>query len=149
MGLGQDAIKFAPQPKGDNMKRSIHSLQGIPDGKFREARRLRREMTDSERRLWTRLRRNQLNGLHFRRQHVLFGFIVDFYCIKAKLAVEVDGGVHLDQKQQDVIRDGILSSKGIEVFRVTNEQVDRSIEDVIKKVSELCDQRNNLAEIEK
>jgi very-short-patch-repair endonuclease len=131
------------------MKRSIHSLQGIPDGKFREARRLRREMTDSERRLWTRLRRNQLNGLHFRRQHVLFGFIVDFYCIKAKLAVEVDGGVHLDQKQQDVIRDGILSSKGIEVFRVTNEQVDRSIEDVIKKVSELCDQRNNLAEIEK
>jgi very-short-patch-repair endonuclease len=131
------------------MKRSIHSLQGIPDGKFREARRLRREMTDSERRLWTRLRRNQLNGLHFRRQHVLFGFIVDFYCIKAKLAVEVDGGVPLDQKQQDVIRDGILSSKGIEVFRVTNEQVDRSIEDVIKKVSELCDQRNNLAEIEK
>jgi very-short-patch-repair endonuclease len=131
------------------MKRSIHSLQGIPDGKFREARRLRREMTDSERRLWTRLRRNQLNGLHFRRQHVLFGFIVDFYCIKAKLAVEVDGGVHLDQKQQDVIRDGILSSKGIEVFRVTNEQVDRSIEDAIKKVSELCDQRNNLAEIEK
>jgi very-short-patch-repair endonuclease len=106
-------------------------------------------MTDSERRLWTRLRRNQLNGLHFRRQHVLFGFIVDFYCIKAKLAVEVDGGVHLDQKQQDVIRDGILSSKGIEVFRVTNEQVDRSIEDAIKKVSELCDQRNNLAEIEK
>jgi very-short-patch-repair endonuclease len=131
------------------MKRSIHSLQGIPDGKFREARRLRREMTDSERRLWTRLRRNQLNGLHFRRQHVLFGFIVDFYCIKAKLAVEVDGGVHLDQKQQDVIRNGILSSKCIEVFRVTNEQVDRSIEDVIKKVSELCDQRNNLAEIEK
>jgi very-short-patch-repair endonuclease len=131
------------------MKRHMHSMQGISDGKYREARRLRREMTDSERSLWARLRRNQINGLHFRRQHVLFGFIVDFYCIKAKLAVEVDGGIHLNQKQQDLIRDGILSSKGIEVFRVTNEQVLHSIEDVINKISELCDQRNNLAETEK
>jgi very-short-patch-repair endonuclease len=126
------------------MKRSIHSLQGIPDGKFREARRLRREMTDSERKLWTRLRRNQVDGFHFRRQHVLFGFILDFYCIEVKLAVEVDGGIHINQKHQDSIRDGILASRGILVFRVTNDRVLLDMDRVVKEISELCHQRHKL-----
>jgi len=115
-------------------------MQGISDGKYREARRLRREMTDSERKLWMRLRRNQLNGLHFRRQHVILGFIVDFYCIKVKLAVEVDGGIHFDQKEQDFIRDSILSTKGIRVFQVTNDRIFFSMDAVLKEISDLCHQ---------
>lgn len=125
------------------MKRSMHSFQGITDGKYREARRLRREMTDSERLLWARLRRNQINGLHFRRQHVISGFIVDFYCIKAKLAMEVDGGIHNLQSQQDTIRDDILNSHGIRVKRVTNDRVVSSINDVILEISKICNQRVN------
>ena len=121
------------------MKRHIHSLQGISDGKYREARRLRREMTDSERLLWARLRRNQINGLHFRRQHVLCGFIVDFYCMKIKLAIEVDGGIHNNQSEQDFIRDEILISHGVRVFRVTNERIASSIENVILEISKMCD----------
>jgi very-short-patch-repair endonuclease len=125
------------------MKRSMHSFQGITDGKYREARRLRREMTDSERLLWARLRRNQINGLHFRRQHVISGFIVDFYCIKAKLAMEVDGGIHNLQSQQDTIRDDILNSHGIRVKRATNDRVVSSINDVILEISKICNQRVN------
>jgi very-short-patch-repair endonuclease len=130
-------------PKGDYMKHNMHSMRGIADGKYREARRLRREMTDSERLLWARLRRNQINGLHFRRQHVISGFIVDFYCIKAKLAVEVDGGIHNLQSQQDTIRDDILNSHGIRVLRVTNDRVVSSINDVILEISKICNQRVN------
>ena len=122
------------------MKLHMHPMQGISDGKYREARRLRREMTDSERLLWARLRRNQINGLHFRRQHVLYGFIVDFYCMKMKLAIEVDGGIHNTQSEQDFIRDEILISHGIRVFRVTNERVASSIDNVILEISKICSQ---------
>ncbi len=120
------------------MKRHMHSMQGISDGKYREARRLRREMTDSERLLWARLRRNQINGLHFRRQHVLFGFIIDFYCMKMKLAIEVDGGIHNTQLEQDFFRDEILISHGIRVFRVTNERIAASIDNVILEILKIC-----------
>ncbi len=128
-------------PKGDYMKRHMHSIQGIADGKYREARRLRQEMTDSERLLWARLRRNQINGLHFRRQHVLYGFIVDFYCMKLKLAIEVDGGIHNNQSEQDFIRDEILISHGIRVFRVANERITASINDVILDILKIPSQK--------
>jgi len=111
------------------------------DGKYREARRLRQEMTDSERLLWARLRRNQINGLHFRRQHVLYGFIVDFYCMKLKLAIEVDGGIHNNQSEQDFIRDEILISHGIRVFRVANERITASINDVILDILKIPSQK--------
>jgi very-short-patch-repair endonuclease len=68
---------------------------------------------------------------------------VDFYCIKAKLAVEVDGGIHNLQSQQDTIRDDILNSHGIRVHRVTNERVASSINDVILEISKICNQRVN------
>ena len=119
------------------MTHRIHSLQGIPDGKYREARRLRREMTASECMLWTRFRRNQVAGCHFQRQHVIKGFIVDFYCHKAKLVMEVDGGIHSSQSESDRIRDDVLRSEGILVLRISNERIEKGLEQVLKGVEEI------------
>ena len=68
--------------------------QRVVRAKLEQAKLLRRDMTLEERLLWTRLRRSQRHGLHFRRQQVIYGFIVDFYCASVNLAVEVDGLVH-------------------------------------------------------
>ncbi|MEW6027890.1 MAG: DUF559 domain-containing protein [Chloroflexota bacterium] len=69
---------------------------------------LRREMTPAEKILWEELRANRL-GVHFRRQQVIQGFIVDFYCHKAALVVEVDGDIHDLQKEEDERREPPLS----------------------------------------
>jgi very-short-patch-repair endonuclease len=80
------------------------------------AKDLRRGMTAPERLLWAMLRRNQL-GLHFRRQHPVGPFILDFYCAAAKLCVEVDGPVHDEQEDRDARRTAWLSKEGIRVLR--------------------------------
>jgi very-short-patch-repair endonuclease len=72
------------------------------------ARELRRRSTPEERILWQHLRRNQITGWHFRRQHVLSGFIMDFYCPAARLAVELDGVHHVEQREADEQRNAIL-----------------------------------------
>ena len=64
------------------------------------ARRLRRNLTDVERKLWQRLRRDQFNGLNFPRQHPVGPYVLDFYCPSIRLAVELDGGQHTFDRQQ-------------------------------------------------
>src|SRR4051812_3671931 len=83
------------------------------------ARQLRADMTDAERRLWSQLRKHRLEGFRFRRQHPVAGYIVDFYCASARLAVELDGGQHLDPagKRRDELRDEALGQLGIRVMR--------------------------------
>jgi very-short-patch-repair endonuclease len=85
------------------------------------AKRLRREMTPAERRLWAAIRRNAVDGFHFRRQQVIGEYVVDFYCASAKLAIELDGGVHQEQWKYDESRDKIISSLGVRVLRIPNE----------------------------
>jgi very-short-patch-repair endonuclease len=65
------------------------------------ARQLRRELTPAERKLWARLRYRQLEGLHFRKQHPVGRFIVDFFCAKAKLIIEIDGDTHAEPDQAE------------------------------------------------
>src|SRR5690242_4804027 len=74
------------------------------------ARQLRREMTRDETILWVRLRGRRLARLDFRRQHVIEGFVVDFYCHAAGVVVEVDGPVHEQQPDYDAERDAILTA---------------------------------------
>jgi len=126
------------------MKRHMHSLQGIPDGIYREARRLRREMTRSEKMLWARLRRDQIPDCHFRRQHILQGFIADFYCHKVKLIIEVDGGIHDDFREKDHIRDGILRAEGYEVIRFANARVENELASVVREIEQACLERLRL-----
>ena len=98
------------------------------------ARRLRIEMTDSERKLWYRLRRKQIRDVQFYRQKPIGNYIVDFYAPQAKLVVEVDGSQHMDEKgiQKDKQRDAYLKSQGLEVLRFDNLQVLRKLEAVLE-----------------
>jgi very-short-patch-repair endonuclease len=75
-------------------------------------------MTPEERILWQHLRHHQVDGLQFRRQYVIEGFIVDFYCPAALLVIEVDGSVHAQQQVYDDERDRVLDMHGLRILRV-------------------------------
>lgn len=115
--------------------RNIVRGQDVRRDKVEFARQLRRDMSPVERRLWTRLRSNQMEGFHFRRQQVIAGYIADFYCHSAALAFEIDGITH-DKPEYDARRDEVFASKGIKVMRFTNEQVVRQIDDVLQAIWE-------------
>jgi len=95
---------------------------------------LRRKMTLSELRLWKRLRGNKIGGFHFRRQHPYGIYILDFFCTKANLAIEVDGEIHQFTKEYDDERNKYLEESGIRVIRFTNSEVEEDIESVIKRI---------------
>ena len=106
-----------------------------PEKIQQRARELRQEMTPSERRLWQALRGNALEGAYFRRQHAVGPYILDFYCAKSRLAIEVDGGSHLEQEQYDAERTRWLESeKGMRVMRFTNQDVLRDLDAVIEAI---------------
>ena len=94
-----------------------------PDFIRDRAKAMRRALTQPERTLWALLRRNEL-GLHFRRQHPVGPYILDFYCAPAKLAVEVDGPSHNDQQERDQRRTDWLADQGISVLRFTADDVE-------------------------
>ena len=97
---------------------------------------LRHEMTPTEKLLWEELRANKL-GIHFRRQQIIAGFIVDFYCHKAALVIEVDGDIHDLQKEDDVKRDKALSEMGLKIVRFRNEDVIRDLPTVLEDIKRL------------
>jgi very-short-patch-repair endonuclease len=103
------------------------------------ARGLRREQTPAEVRLWSALRNRQLAGLKFRRQHPYGQFILDFFCVEHQLAIEVDGGVHLNAEQavHDVERSEFLAQRGVRFLRFTNDEIDRHLPDVLRKIIEV------------
>ena len=99
------------------------------------ARRLRKEMTDAERALWERIRRKQIHGYAFRRQQPLERYIVDFVCLEKRLIIEVDGGQHLEQQQEDEERTRWLEQQGYEVLRFWNNEVLTEIEGVLETIA--------------
>lgn len=98
------------------------------------AREMRNKPTEAEDILWRFLRRHELSGFKFRRQHNIERFIVDFYCAKARLVIEVDGPIHQYQEEEDLIRQQYLESQGLKVLRFSNEAVLNGIDDVIKQI---------------
>jgi very-short-patch-repair endonuclease len=112
--------------------------QHVTNYKLHRSRELRREMTSAERILWGELRGNKLE-VHFRRQQVIAGYIVDFYCHKADLVIEVDGPIHDKQKTGDAERDKVLTGMGLRVVRFRNEEVEGDLAGVIKKIREFTD----------
>ena len=101
------------------------------------ARELRHAMTPAEQALWTRIRDGQLDGAHFRRQHAVGNFIVDFFCAKARLVVEVDGDVHATQADYDAARTQWLEEqRQCQVIRFTNEDVFRRMDAVLEEIWE-------------
>ena len=116
------------------VKRYVVQGQTVDPIKLEAAKELRRRMTEAETLLWQALRRNQLAGLHFRRQQVIDGFVVDFYCDKAGLVVELDGKIHVRQKASDAERDAALSARGLQVLRIPNEDVQRDLSAVLEHI---------------
>jgi very-short-patch-repair endonuclease len=99
-----------------------------------KARMLRKSMTSAEKTLWNKLRRGQLNGMYFRRQHPYGIYILDFFCHEANLAIEVDGAVHLDSKEYDGERTHYLESTGLRVIRFSNEEIEENVDKVIDAI---------------
>jgi very-short-patch-repair endonuclease len=98
------------------------------------ARQLRKEPTPAEAKLWAYLRRNQINGVYFRRQHAIGKYIVDFCSLRRKLVVELDGSQHLGQEEHDQERTAFLMTKGYSVLRFWNDQVLNDIQGVIRVI---------------
>lgn len=96
--------------------------------KIQLAGEFRKSPTKSEKMMWHNLRRNNFKDLYFRRQHVIDGYIVDFYCPKLKLAIEVDGSIHQEQVKEDRERQKILEAKKIKFFRVSSWEVENNID---------------------
>ena len=103
---------------------------------------LRNNTTPSEEKLWKYLRKKQLDGRRFLRQHAIiydsnvdehFFYVPDFYCFKENLAIELDGKIHLYQKEKDKNRDEILNDLGINVLRFKNEELE-NIENVLARI---------------
>ncbi|WP_372650942.1 endonuclease domain-containing protein [Draconibacterium sp.] len=105
-------------------------------------RNLRWNTTSAERKLWRYLRRKQLNGRRFLRQHAIvyesagnehFFYVPDFYCFKENIAIELDGEIHKFNKKRDERRDEILRNMGIKILRFKNEDL-KDIDSVLQKI---------------
>ena len=105
---------------------------------FEKATALRKNMTLAELILWKKLRDRKLFKTKFRRQHPVSIFIVDFYCHEYKLAVEIDGEIHLNEEanEYDSDRTNHLNKFGIKVLRFSNDQIIFNIDSVIIKILE-------------
>ena len=108
----------------------------VPTPLLAAARSLRKEMTDAEQTLWYCLRRKQLGGFRFRRQHPFDRYVLDFYCCEVKLAVELDGGQHNhpEVRARDEERSAFLSTHGIRVVRFWNHDVFDNLEGVLAAI---------------
>ena len=98
------------------------------------ARSLRKRLTDAERLLWRHLRNRELDGWKFRRQYPVGSFIVDFICVEKNLVIEVDGGPHAENEEQDIQRSAYLNRMGYRVFRFWNNQVMQETEGVLEAI---------------
>jgi very-short-patch-repair endonuclease len=97
---------------------------------------LRKNMTDAEKMLWVRLRRKQLKGYPFYRQKIIGKYIVDFYCPKADLVIELDGGQHYSEsgRTKDRARDDVLEKMRIKVLRFSDRDVFEDISGVMEEI---------------
>ena len=116
--------------------KNIYPGQKVNPEKIHRARTLRRNMTPAEKALWQELRGNKM-GPRFRRQQVIAGFIVDFYCHSTGLVIELDGDIHREQQEYDAGRDKILGDMGLHVVRFSNDDVLINLPRVLSQVNGL------------
>ncbi len=107
------------------------------------SRKLRKNMTDAEQLIWYHVRRKQILGVQFYRQKPLLNFIVDFYCSKAGLVIELDGYQHSEgiQQQKDRVRDKALMDTGLLILRFDNHQVLTETDSVVNHIYEVVEQQ--------
>ncbi len=113
-----------------------------------KARELRKNLTEHEKILWSKLRRRQQNGMHFRQQHPYNIYILDFYCFEARLVIEVDGEIHLKKKEYDRERTRFLESSGLRELRFKNRDIETRIEWVIEIINKTILNRSTLSNLQ-
>ena len=101
------------------------------------SRLLRKRTTPAEVILWEEIRNRKLNGLKFRRQYPVSGFILDFYCAEKNLGIELDGSIHSTQEEYDKLREQIIIEKGIRILRFSNQEILENLEEVKTKIENL------------
>ncbi len=113
-------------------------MKPIHNRKYLEDKRkaLRKDLTSAEATLWNHLKQKQLEGRKFRRQHSILNYIVDFYCPKEKLIIELDGGYHLrfEQQLKDYERDEVLNNLGFTIFRIENKFIFEDLDYVLNGI---------------
>jgi very-short-patch-repair endonuclease len=113
-----------------------------PRNTIKRARKLRSEMSLPETMLWRELRKRP-GGHKFRRQHPAGVYVLDFYCARARLDIEVDGWAHDNpaQAQHDAYRSGFLRSQGIATTRIPAQRVLEDLDAVVRRIVVICDER--------
>jgi very-short-patch-repair endonuclease len=112
---------------------------GMPERPYRtkrqtlRARKLRREVSKAERRLWLHLRNEQL-GVPFRRQHPVGPFYADYFCVPLKIAVEIDGPWH--DPVADSERDNFMQKLGVTVLRFSVQEMDEALDGVVARIEQ-------------
>ena len=101
---------------------------------FGHAKQLHRNLTPVEARLWSRLRAHRMKDVHFRNQHAIGTYVVDFCAPRRKLVIELDGSQHLEQEDYDTERTAFLESKGYRVLRFWNGDVMNDLEGVLRAI---------------
>ena len=104
-----------------------------------QARALRGRMTEAEKLIWSKLRDRRFQGIKFKRQKPIAGYIVDFVALDLKLIVEVDGGQHAEHSAEDAIRTQRLEESGYHVVRFWNHDVLGNIEGVLDALAQEVD----------
>jgi cyclase len=107
---------------------------------FQNAYRLRGRETNTEKMLWSALKQKKL-GMRFRRQHPIGSYIVDFYCHKAQLVIEIDGEYHLNEDQilSDRARSNEFEETGLKVIRFSNHEIESDLQEVLEIIKgHLC-----------
>ena len=129
-----------PQKETHNGKNLHTRTTGKQWGKLKTyARNMRKMPTPAEQILWERLRRKQVGGFKFRRQHPIQHFIVDLYCADARLVIEIDGSIHdkNEQAEYDENRQRVLEEMGIEGLRLSNDEVVEQTDATIEQILEI------------
>ena len=109
----------------DFADKNIVRNQKVSSIKVEQSKNLRIDQTPAEKEFWEMVRNKKLHGLKFRRQQIIDGFIVDFYCDKIGLCVEIDGSVHEteEQKKYDRLRDKAIALRGLKILRISNNDI--------------------------
>jgi len=110
-----------------------------------KSRKLRRNQTDAEKKLWALLRNRQLEGVKFRRQFPLEGYVLDFYSPEYRLGVEADGGGHYENKgrQRDESRTKKLNELGVEIVRFSDRDILTNIEGIYERIKKVIEEKKN------
>jgi very-short-patch-repair endonuclease len=132
-GKEKEAIKILLVMNDENMHYGAEAFS------FQTAESLRETETYPEKKLWEALKNKKLDGLKFRRQHPINRFVVDFYCHKYKLVIELDGSVHENEevKARDIERENELKTYGLNILRFTNTEVISNFVGVLSKIREI------------